>query len=375
MWSRKLRETHPSLHSAAIHWFGSYRKAIVAAGLDYTTVRKQEKGRWNAKTVCRQIRRLHRSKAPLHHAAVDRDHPDLMIAAYRYFGSYGLAVAAAGLDYERIRVRPMPSWDKKRVTSRIKELEKTRAGLWKRAVRRVDPYLERAANRCYGSYEKAAKAAGVSAMSLQPPPYRFWSPDRITDDLRALYRRNPRLLKPKALSNNQHRLLQACRRRFGSYKRALDAAGIRYGEVARVTAPPLSPAEIIAWLKDLFERGKDLRYSKLAEYNPRLLEAARHAFGTYAAAVNAAGFDYPPAPPMRHWTAVLVRKTLKDLHRKHADLRYRQFRKSRLPLFEAARHYYGTYLNAVKAAGIDYTEMVAGQLNRQLPTRKRRKTK
>jgi len=370
MWSRKLRKSNAALHSAAIHWFGSYRKAITAAGLDYTSVQKLDIGRWNPQTVCRQLRQLHRSKVPLHHAAVDRNHPALMVAAYRYFGSYGSAINAAGLDYDRIRVRPMPSWDKKRVARQLKELEKNQSGLWKRAVRRADPYLERAANRCFGSYERAARAAGIPLKSLQPPPYRFWSPTRITDDLRSLYRRSPRLLKPKTLSQNKHRLLQACRRRFGSYKRALHAAGIQYGEVARITAPSLSAEQIVSWLKDLFDRGRDLRYSKLGEYNPRLLDAARRCFGTYEAAMNAAGFDYPPAPPMRHWTAKLVRKTLKELHRKNADLRYRQFRKARLPLFEAARHYYGSYLNAIKTSGIDYTQMVSEQLARQLPTRK-----
>jgi hypothetical protein len=372
MWSRKLRLTYPSLHSAAIHWFGSYPKAVDAAGLDYKTIQKLQTGRWNAQSVRRQLRQLHRSKVPLHHAAMDRDHPALMVAAYRYFGSYGSAVNAAGLNYERIRVRPMPSWDKKRVTGTLQQLDRKQSGLWKRAVRRTEPYLERAADRCYGSYERAARAAGISQKSLQAPPFRIWSPTRITDDLRALYRRNPRLLKPKSLSSHQHRLLQACRRRFGSYKRALQAAGIRYAEVARVTAPPMSAEQVVNSLKDLFERGQDLRYSRLAEHNPRLLEAARQRFGTYRAAVNAAGFDYPPAPPMRHWTAKLVIKTLKDLHRKHADLRYRQFRKARLPLFEGARHYYGTYLDAIKAAGINYMTMVDEQLEKQLPKRRRK---
>jgi hypothetical protein len=370
LWSRHLRKSNPALHSAAIHWFGNYRNAVAAAGLDYSNVRKLELGRWNPKTVCRQLRQLHQQKLPIHHAAVDRDHPDLMVAAYRYFGSYGSAVKAAGLNYDRIRVRPMPSWDKKRVQRRIKELERCEAGLWKRAVRRADPYLQRAADRCYGSYEKAIRAAGISSTALRPPPYRQWSPSRITDDLRKLYRRNPRLLKPTNLSQDQHRLLQACRRRFGSYERALAAAGIKYKEVARVTAPPLSAAEIITWLKDLFDKGRDLRYSKLAQSNPRLLEASRRCFGSYERAINAAGFDYPPAPPMRHWTAAIVLKTIKTLHRQHKDLRYRQFRKARLPLFEAARHYYGTYLNAIKAAGINYTDMVSDQLARQLPARK-----
>jgi len=367
LWSREIRQTNGALHSAAIHWFGSYRKAIAAAGIDYASIQRMVPGRWNPKNVQSELRRLHRDNAALHHAALERENPALMLAAYRYFGSYSSAVSAAGLNYDRIRVRPMPSWDKQRVISRIRELEKNKNGLWKRAVRRVDPYLDRAADRCFGSYKRAVRLSGVSADLLKPPPYRFWSPERIVDELQTTYHKNPRLLKPCRLVGKKQRLLRACRRRFGSYRQALDAAGISYGEV--VTPPTMTAEEITARLSELFERGRDLRYSHLRDTHRRLLDSARRVFGSYQKAVLAAGLDYPPPPPMRHWTAQLVLKTLKDLRRRHVDLRYRQFRKSRLPLFEAARHYFGTYLGAIKVAGINYSEMVAEQLARELPAR------
>jgi hypothetical protein len=370
MWSRKIRETDSALFAACIHWFGSYRNAVEAAGIKYESIQKSVPGRWNVDTVRKELRRLHREKRQLHHAAIEQENPALVLAAYRYFGSYGSAVTAAGLNYDRIRVRPMPSWDKTRVIRRLKELEKNKTGLWKRAVRRVDPYLDRAADRCFGSYQRAVRASGVSNDLLTPPPYRFWSPERIVDELKTTYRKNPRLLKPARLvGSKQRKLLRACRRRFGSYRVALEKAGIPYGEV--VMPPVLTGEEIVTKLTELFEKGRDLRYSHLRDSNRRLLDASRRVFGSYEKAVLAAGLDYPPAPPMRHWTATLVLKTLKDLNRKHADLRYRQFRKARLPLFEAARHYFGTYLGAIKLAGIDYSEMVNEQLSKELPGRKR----
>jgi hypothetical protein len=369
LWSRQIRQSHSALFAAAVHWFGSYKEAVTSAGIDYQSIQKTIPGRWNTQTVRRELRRLYRDKQEIHHAALERDNPALVLAAYRYFGSYGSAVNAAGLNYQRIRVRPMPSWDKKRVIDRLLELEKNKTGLWKRSVRRVDPYLDRAADRCFGSYKRAVRASGVSQDLLTPPPYRFWSPERIVDELQTTYHKNPRLLKPARLVGKKQRLLRACRRRFGSYRLALDAAGISYGEV--VMPPSMTAEEIIAKLTDLFERGRDLRYSHLRDTNRRLLEASRRVFGSYQKAVNAAGLDYPPAPPMRHWTAPLVLKTLKELHRRHADLRYRQFRKARLPLFEAARHYFGTYLGAIKLAGIDYSAMVSEQLTRELPARRK----
>lgn len=368
IWSRRIRQSHSSLYAAAIHCFGSYRKAVTAAGVDYRSVQQTVPGRWNRQSVCRELRRLHREHAPLHHAAAEVKHPALVMAAYRYFGSYGAAVNAAGLNYLRIRVRPMPSWDRKRVLGRLKELEAQEAGLWKRAVRRIEPYLERAARRTCGSYERAAKIVGIPRNRLMAPPYRIWSPARIVNDLHELRQKNPRLLKPALMTENYPRLLRACRRQLGSYAKALEAAGISYHDV--VHPPTMSASEVVNRLTALFEHGKDLRYSHIRRGSSKLFNAARRCFGSYQAAVNAAGLDYPPAPPMRHWTAPLVLKNLLDLHRRHKDLRWRQFRKANLPLYEAAKHYFGSYQSAIKRAGIDYGSVVSEQLHRQLPARK-----
>jgi hypothetical protein len=369
IWSRKLRETNRPLHSAAIYWFGSYRKAVDAAGLDYTLIQQSVPGRWDRESVSRELRKLHRQKVPLHHASIERQRPDLVLAAYRYFGSYRRAVEAAGLGYEKIRIRPMPSWNKVRVVGQLRELKKKGEGLWNRAVRRTNPYLDRAAQRCFGSYERAARAAGIKPASLRAPPYRFWSPQRIVRELQALRQKGPESLKPANLMADNPRLLQACRRRFGSYSAALQTAQIPYAEVARVTAPVLSPAQTIERLQGLFERGKDMRYSKMVQDHPRVLNAARARFGSYQAAMAAAKLSYPPTPPIRHWTADLVLKTLGQLHRRNADLRYRVVKEKRVPLFQAACHYFGSYLAAVRSAGIDYSRMVDDQLRVQLPAR------
>lgn len=369
MWSRRIRRSHSSLYSAAIHCFGSYRNAVKAAGVDYRSVQRLVPGRWNRQTVCRELRRLHREREPLHHAAAETKYPALVLAAYRYFGSYGAAINAAGLKYDDIRIRPMPSWDRKRVLRRLKELKSADAGLWKRAIRRVEPYLERAARRNFGSYERAAKIAGIPRDRLKALPYRIWSPVRIVSDLMALYRKDPSLLKPAMLMEKKPQLLRACRRQMGSYQLALKAAGIPYETV--VYPPSFTADEVLARITSLFERGRDLRYSYVRRTSSKLFNAARKCFGSYEAAVNAAGIDYPPSAPMWHWTAPLVLKTLTEMHRGNADLRQRQFRKSNLPLYKAAIHYFGSYPSALKRAGIDYSRMATEQLHRQLPARQK----
>ncbi len=79
-------------------------------------------------------------------------------------------------------------------------------------------------------------------------------------------------------------------------------------------------------------------------------------------AVEAAGIAYPPLKPIKHWTEPLIIKTLRELHRANVDLRFAKMKRNYLPLYEAARYYFGFYTNAVREAGIDYERVVQQQL-------------
>jgi hypothetical protein len=297
--SRSLRRTHSDLHAAAIHWFGTYRKAIEAAALPWDKVTRRSPNHWNRPAIAARIRERHRSGAPVHHAAMDREQPHVVVAAYRYFGHYGPAVDAAGLNYrERVRVRPPRTWNRKRVCRELRDLQRQGVGLWERRVRQVRPYLPRVARQLFGSYAAAAKAAGIAPSALKPPPFRLWSPQNIITRLQQM-----------------------------------EAAAV-----------PLYTSKVVAT-------------------TPGLYRAALRTFGSYRAALKAAGLSYPP-PMLRHWTERLVLKTLRDLHRSGSDLRYNAIKKRFLPLYEAARHYFGQYTNAVRVAGIDYDAMVQAQLKR-----------
>ncbi len=359
--SRGIRVTESQLFAAAVHWFGSYRAAIEAAGLDYANVRLQDPQRWSREAVVRELRRLRRQRAPLHPAAIGRDRPELVTAAYRYFGNYRKAVEAAGLNYLEVRTRPQRTWNGKRVVSEIRRLKRDGVGLWARSVRAKQSYLPRAAKDLFGSYPAAARAAGVMPAALRPPPYRIWSRDRVIDALRKMAKRDVNALAPTRMRASNSYLVRAAARRFGSYRRAVEAAGVDYDAIARTYAEPMPAAEILARLQTLERQGKDLRYTALNRSEPRLLNAARRRYGSYELAVRAAGIPYPPLPPLRHWTEAMVLGTLRDLHARGEDLRYQPIKRHRLPLYEAAKYYFGSYTNAVRLAGVSYTPMAEAQ--------------
>jgi hypothetical protein len=300
IWSRGLRITDTSLHAAAIHWFGSYRAAVEAAGLNYDKICHCIPNTWNRETVVAEIQRLHRKSRPLHHARLERTDPCLVIAMYRYFGSFRKAIGAAGLDYATIRVRPARTWHRPRVIRELKQLHREKNGLWNRAVRRRSPYLLRAAKQLFGSVPRALRAAGVPLSAAIAPKRR--------------------------------------------------------------RRPLLSKSEILLRLQELDAAGADLRATALNVSERHLYVSLRHRFGDHRTALLAAGAMYPPRRPLRHWTWPLVVDQLREAHRDGEDLRHSTMKRSRRPLFEAAKYYFGSYVNAVAQAGINYDEVVRKQL-------------
>jgi hypothetical protein len=363
--SRNLRRTHSRLHSAAIHWFGSYRAAVEAAGIDYSAVCHEPTNNWSREAVVAEIRR--RKHKPLHHCAMEREMPALVLAAYRYFGSYRKAVEAAGFDYTAVRARPHRIWNPRRILTELKRAKRERSGLWRGAIRRSRPRLLRAAEHYFGSYRRAAKAADIGPAALRPPAFRHWSPSALVEELTRLHL-NKQPLNPTHLRKNRPYFIRACAKRFGCYRKAIAAAGIEYTSVARILFKRMPAEEVVARLQSLDQRGKDLRYAEMGRREPRLLEAARRRFGSYRAAMNAADIAYPPLPPIRHWNEPLVVRTLRDLHRGGVDLRYAAMKRRYLPLYEACRYYFGFYTNAVRQAGIDYDRMVSHQLKARRKT-------
>ncbi len=92
---------HPTLAYAARRYVGGWAAAVNAAGLNYERFR--QKRVWNRSKVIAQIKELHAAGEPLHVSHVERSHGGLVGAATAHFGSWARAIEAAGLDYSRIR--------------------------------------------------------------------------------------------------------------------------------------------------------------------------------------------------------------------------------------------------------------------------------
>ena len=85
------------LVGAATVYFGSWRKAIKAAGLDYAKIKRQKE--WSKEEIVSEIKRMKREGLPLSTTIPVREkYRTLHAAAIRYFGSWAAAMKAAKLE-------------------------------------------------------------------------------------------------------------------------------------------------------------------------------------------------------------------------------------------------------------------------------------
>lgn len=82
-----------ALRLQAVHYFGSVKNAIIALRSDQRLLRG-----WSERKIIKVLSQMHRSKERLAYMRARRDLPALVSAAEAYFGSWGKALYAAGID-------------------------------------------------------------------------------------------------------------------------------------------------------------------------------------------------------------------------------------------------------------------------------------
>jgi hypothetical protein len=357
LWDRALRKHSPKLHAAIVRCFPSYRAAIEAAGMDYKKIRRHQ--HWDRCDVLDALDQRRRQGKPLNCKAVEHDNGGLCHAAKEIFGAYRKAIEALGLNYDSVLLVPRDVWSRQRVIERFHVLKQQGADLWMAATRRREPYLVLMGRKYFGSYAKAALAAGIDATAIKAPP----RPVRLTaaqvvETLQRLGRQGVSNLRPSALEARDARLVPACKARFGSYRRAVTAAGFDYEKIVPVGRPPMRRQEVLRSLREIDSCGGDLRLSAVKRTHGRVLYSARRRFGTYRKAVQAAGLGYPPKKPLHHWPWPLVLQRLRELHQQGENLERAAFARNHVPLYAAAIYYYRSYVGAVGEAGLNYRDIL-----------------
>jgi hypothetical protein len=188
----RLASKAQALVSAASYHFGSYRRAVEKAGIDYAQIVRRP--RWTKARITQILKRASRAREDLNWSSVTRRRDDLGNAAFaslqpRLFGNWGRALHAAGIDPQSVsRYR---RWDRKSIVAALKRRLRNRRPLNSGAIQRQDPGAHAAAVRCFGSYDQAVKAAGIDPAKVRRR--RRWNSDDVITELRSFKRHHGEL--------------------------------------------------------------------------------------------------------------------------------------------------------------------------------------
>lgn len=220
-----LAATHQSLVSAAAYHFGSYRKAIEKAGIEYTQVIRRP--RWSKAAIISLIKQARRDNVDLHWSAVTKRRDEIGKAAFaslqqRLFGSWDRALTAAGLDADDVnRYR---KWNKDSILFELKQRSRERQPLNSGALQKEEPGLHAAAVRHFGGYDAALAAAKLDPARVRQR--RSWTKQAVRDAMKEAARGGAHL-SDSTIRRENAALYGAAVRLFGSFAAARTAAGIK----------------------------------------------------------------------------------------------------------------------------------------------------
>lgn len=295
-----MQKHERSLYQAACYRFGNWPKAIAAAGIAYDEVRVKVPTRkivWSREIIIRTIQARHQAGEPLnsnHVQTHSKETRRLYQAAIKYFGSWQAGLTAAKVDYDLVRKKaPMRSWSKEAIVAEV--VRRHEAGLTIRGaeVCLEDRGLYHAAKRYFGKngWSKARVLAGFDP--IDPRPWKIWDEETVTDEIRRLYE-NGIALNSGALRDGRYSYIQSAGQNvFGSWGRAVKAAGLDYSKIRKGRQPGWWTARrVVACIKLLERQGIRLSSKSIQLSRGGLFQAAIVHFDSWSQAVEAAGISY-----------------------------------------------------------------------------------
>lgn len=239
----------------------------------------------NRETIIKRIVELERQGAPLGVSAIEVSDPELLSMASDAFGTWEIALQYAGVSLRRADLHWGP--EALRVIELLRSLadagENMRSGY--NLKHRHALFLE--VRRCFDSWSAALEAAGVD----NPHGYRRkgnrhrWNRPKIIEHIRTRHETGL-TLDPKVVKQTDSSLFDAALATFASWGMAVKLAGLgdHYVRQGRVW----SEAKIVSRIRERMAQGLGCRDTDLREDDSKLLNAGRHYFGTWQAALDAA---------------------------------------------------------------------------------------
>ena len=180
-----------------------------------------------------------------------------------------------------------------------------------------------------------------------------WTRKTIIEEIKRLKSQGVELNYTSAEANHLN-LVRAAAWHFGTWRRAVESSGIDYESLSKYRR--WDQQRIIQRILDLHHEGADLSWRAVSlEVDPPLAAAALrpNGFASWRDAIAAAGLDINLVARYQSWNADRIVKEIKKLHKQSSPLSSKAMQSTNQPLFCAGRRKFGSWDDALRAAGLN----------------------
>lgn len=341
------------------------------------------KAQWKSDAVIAAIQELKRTGRPIYFSNIPPDLASLYTKACRQFGNWKRAVYAAKVNsYSRRRKenpRRSTKWTRRAIVAEIKRRKENGDTLNSASVGRTSVY--RAAYDEFGGWRQAIEGAGLDYEKIRLQPWsvkngmaRKWTRESVLEEIKRRHQ-NGLSLVSSVVDKDNSALRFYARKFFGGWKTAVEQAGVqivrtrrkKVNGVARGPKPmkervrfPWTKERVVNTIRVLAAAEVTLRLGSIVKSHNNLYKRARKLFGTWEAAVRAAGFDYSTirkrAGNHTPWTPQRVLERIRNLAERGVSLKLSYIAKGRYRFYVQAQRFFNTWPRAVQMAGLDYSQ-------------------
>jgi len=353
-----IARENPSLSAAAISRFGTWYKAIEAAGINPSDYRKEmAKGHWKKETIVNEIQTLGGKGVDLSYTRAQEQYPSLVSAAEKRFGSWSNAILNSGLNYDSFRKQLTARyWTKERMVSKLRELYLQGENIRPAILRKSYPGIYIWGRRLFGSVEGLYRESGIDPDSIGLP--RKWTREGVVQEIRK------RVEEGKGIELNTIRtedsaLLSTATRIFKNWFVALDAAGFDSAKMRKKAVNGYWTESLItARIKEMAARGELLSSHYAQKMHSDVYGGAQKIYGSWGTAVEKSGFDYA-AIRKKHgdYSKEELMDFLVKLRKDGVQLAFTTVRRINPSMTNSIIKIFGSYRKGVESIGLNYDDV------------------
>lgn len=349
-----------SLRTAVLKYLGSFAEVYRQFG-----IQPPRESRWcgaDKAAIIAELRRRKKGDEPLSWKKIlpTKSGPAFLERAKKLFGSWSAALGAVGIDPSHGANSPWGKANKRDILAEIRRRKYARRSLRSGTVwgEKWGQPLVRRASDLFGSWNAALRAAGIEPQG----GYSRWATaDKaaVLAEIRRRKRTGESLRSSKVAKEKWGRALRnRTEKLFGFWNAALRAAGI---EPAKENSPwpKANKAAVLAEIRRRKRAGESLQTTKIesGKWGNPLINRTKALFGSWAAALIAAGVDLPPGL-MSPWPRANKAAILAEIRRRKRagkSLRYSKVgaEKWGSPLLARAETLFGSWNAALVAGGVE----------------------